>query len=186
MSNPTDERVAEYIARQDIWMLMQRYARGIDRWDADLVRSCYFDDAVDDHGDGYVGDVEGMIEFARETSRGFISAQHMICNHYCELDGDDAHAETYFMSLCNVPGGQSFVSAGRYLDHLQCRDGEWRIAERVVIMENMYDLPTSNVYPSVPAALATGDVHPWGRDRSDASYQRPAKPRAPREIWKSW
>lgn len=186
MDKLTEQKLVEWVARNEIWHVMQRYARGIDRWDADLIRSCYFDDAVDDHGDGFVGGVEGLIEFARETSRGFVSAQHMLCNHYCELDGSDAYAETYFMSLCVVPSGQNLASAGRYVDHLQERDGEWRIAARVVIMENNYDLPNSSMFPSPPAALAEGDTHPWARDRSDVSYQRPPQPRSPRETWKNW
>ena len=40
----------ELVAKQEISELLHRYCRGIDRFDRDLVRSCYHDDADDDHG----------------------------------------------------------------------------------------------------------------------------------------
>lgn len=39
----------EMSAKQEITELLYRYCRGIDRLDWDLVRSCYHDDAFDDH-----------------------------------------------------------------------------------------------------------------------------------------
>ena len=38
------------IAKQEITDVVYRYARGIDRLDFELVRSCYHPDAYDDHG----------------------------------------------------------------------------------------------------------------------------------------
>ena len=86
------------------------------------------------------------------------------------------------MSFCVVPSGESFVSAGRYIDHLQNRQGEWRIAERVVIMENNYDVPTSKAF----AMTKADDAHPISRSNDDVSYLRPVTPRSPRDTWKSW
>lgn len=43
------------IARQDINDCIMRYARGIDRGDADLLLSCYWEDAHEIHGPAYNG-----------------------------------------------------------------------------------------------------------------------------------
>jgi hypothetical protein len=47
-------RLQELVDRADILDCVQRYARGIDRHDVELVASCYHPDAIDDHG-LYVG-----------------------------------------------------------------------------------------------------------------------------------
>ena len=185
MDDPTQRRILQAVDRSEIWAVVQRLARGVDRWDEELIRSCYFEDALDDHGEGFVGTVEGLIEYARETGRFFVSTQHLVCNHHCELDGEEAHAETYFLCLGLMPKAPHVVSAGRYIDHFQRRAGEWRIATRVVIMENNYELADSSLYPITPAPLMTGDVQTAARDRSDASYQRPLLRRPARETWRT-
>ncbi|MEY3566868.1 MAG: hypothetical protein RLZ19_882, partial [Actinomycetota bacterium] len=42
--------IDEVVAREHIRDVVYRYARGVDRRDFDLVRSCYHPDATDDHG----------------------------------------------------------------------------------------------------------------------------------------
>ena len=54
MDEKLEARLRELIDRHDIWTVVLKYARGIDRLDRDLVRSCYWDDAIDDHH-AYVG-----------------------------------------------------------------------------------------------------------------------------------
>lgn len=184
MDEALQRRMMQALDRGDIWAVVQRCARGVDRWDEALIRSCFFPDAHDDHGEGYVGGVDGLMEYARETGRGFVSTQHMICNHHCELDGDEAHTETYFLTLGLMPQSPHVLSAGRYVDRFERRDGEWRIATRIVIFENNYEVGDSSLYPVTPAPLMRGDVQTAARDRSDASYQRPLLARAPRETWR--
>ena len=174
-----DEKLREIIDRHEIWRVMQRYGRGLDRVDRELVRSCYFDDAIEDHG-MFVGIPEDFIDWADQTTLGFLCTHHGLMNHYCEIDGDDAHAETYYLFTGVAEKPPHLLSMGRYIDHFQRRNGEWRIANRVAVIEKNFDLY---------------DGHPWGgdrigrgpeagepsatRDRSDVSYQRPLRPRRP-------
>jgi hypothetical protein len=58
------------------------------------------------------------------------------------------------------------VGGGRYLDRLEKRDGEWRIAVRRLVMDYSYIVDGS--------AFGDGDRYPIGTwDRSDLSYRRP-------------
>ena len=49
MDAAMEKKLRELIDRQEIWQVLQNYGRGLDRFDRELLRSCYFDDAIDDH-----------------------------------------------------------------------------------------------------------------------------------------
>ena len=49
--------------RAEIRDCIERYARGMDRRDRDLLRSAYHDGAIDDHV-GFVGPVDDFIDWA--------------------------------------------------------------------------------------------------------------------------
>jgi len=164
----TDELVHELADRAAILDCMHRYTRGIDRLDRALVRSAYHDDAVDDHL-GYSGPVEGFLDWAFEYHSGQARHQHYITNHSVDLDGDTAHAETYFMVVMTErqPDAPLTVFGGRYVDRLERRDGRWAIVVRRCLPE----------WATNPASLFPPDGNSIGgtvaRDRTDASYQRP-------------
>ncbi len=126
-------------ARRKINDLVLRYCRGIDRLDLDLVRSCYHDGGIDHHT-GFDGPVEEYVEWLRPLlSRSKGGTHHMIGNHYSEVNGDEAVAETY--AHATHWGGRSdparafFTTGVRYVDHLALRDGRWGIVERWAIRE---------------------------------------------------
>lgn len=179
MEAQLERKLRELIDRDEIWQVIQRYGRGLDRMDVELARSCYFPDATDDHG-RFVGTRDAFIEWANQCSAAFVSCQHAVLNHYCELDGDDAYTETYYIFTGVAAEPPHLMSTGRYVDHFQRRDGEWRIANRVAVIEKCFELLDDTRWPTIPAALASGDVQPHRRDRSDVSYHRPLRPRSPR------
>ena len=160
-----EKKLREMLDRQEIWDVMLRFGRGLDRLDSELVRSCYFDDAIEDHG-MFVGSPDGFIDWANSVSLRYKSIQHGLMNHTCELNGDDAHCETYFMFVGIAEKPPHFMSTGRYIDHFQRRNGEWRIANRVTIVEGRFDLldypwgnetarPTPTTSRRQPHAIAT-------------------------------
>jgi len=179
MDKKLEARLREVVDRHEIWQVMLRYGRGLDRLDVELVRSCYFDDCIEDHGH-YVGDPDGFIEWANAISRRYESTQHAVLNHYCELDGDDAYCETYYHFTAVSQAPPHFMSTGRYIDHFQRRNGEWRIANRVTIVEGTFDIDESQQSRLMPPAYGPGEVCPAARDSSDVSDQRPLRPRRPR------
>jgi ketosteroid isomerase-like protein len=160
--------VRELSDRQAIADCVQRYARGIDRHDVELVQSCYHPDALDDHG-FYVGPGQGLAEAANEMHKDLLGHQHHMTNHVVEIDGDVAHAETYYFVVMRGQAGLTNLVSGRYIDRFERRRDEWRIAARVCMVENMVEVTTADME-------ATDRLFaPGSSDRSDLSYQRPLR-----------
>lgn len=180
MDAQLEARLRALLDRQDIWSVILKYARGIDRLDRDMVRSCYWDDAIDDHH-GYVGSPDYFIDVTFAGAREMSHVQHHgLSNHSCEIVGDDAHCETYYTFIGNNIRTPHLLSMGRYIDHLQRRNGEWKYANRVTVIEKNFILTE---YPT-DAEICAGDTSmgallPASRDRNDLSYQRPIMPRRP-------
>jgi hypothetical protein len=160
--------VREMRDRQAIYDCMMRYCRGIDRFDRPLAVSAYHPGALDDHGH-FVGPAEGLIDSAFALhGKLHRRTQHHITNHSCEIDGDTAHAESYY--LCNMlnrtPPFYSWCG-GRYLDRLERRDGHWGIVARVCTI----DILDGTLDPG--GDRLDGNHVATTRDQSDPSYQRP-------------
>ena len=62
--NPTMEaRVQELLDREAIRDCIARYARGVDRFDRELILSAFHPDAIDEHGK-FVGTRDGFADWA--------------------------------------------------------------------------------------------------------------------------
>jgi hypothetical protein len=152
--------------RQAIIDCINRYARGVDRGDEALLQSAYHPDAVEDHAGGYVGAVDGLIPYLAAAHRPFQGYQRFVTNFSLEFDGDEAHAESYYLCILRRDeDAKLFVNGGRYVDRLERRDGEWRIAATVLVADWSLDPETTL---EMIATGATGS-----RDRDDVSYDRP-------------
>lgn len=177
MDEELERKLVELVDRDEIHRVMLRYARGLDRLDNALVRSCYWDDATEDHGH-FVGAPDDFIAWADGTTLMFQSTQHAILNHFCDLQGDDAFCETYYQFTGVTAEPPHFVSTGRYIDHFQKRDGEWRIFNRVTIIEGTFDVPQALRTAQQPSAYSEDNPCQAARDSRDVSYHRPPVPRA--------
>jgi ketosteroid isomerase-like protein len=158
--------------RQAIHDCLATYCRAVDRLDRELLLSVYHEDAIEDHG-VFVGDREGFADWVIAFhSRAQHTTQHVINNHTCDLDGDVAHTETYYMfAAMNVEGAPLTLSGGRYIDRFEKRGGRWAIALRRVVSDWWGQPGESTLSPAGRAAL-NGGVHS-SRDRLDTSYERP-------------
>jgi hypothetical protein len=133
----TDQIAKEMVDREAIRDCLYRYCRGVDRWDKDMLRTAYWQDAVDDHG-AYCGDREGLIAWLEPLVTAMENTQHMVGNILIRLHGDRADVESYFLGYHRYDSGTAVVDSimsGRYLDRLEQREGEWRIAKRKVIID---------------------------------------------------
>ncbi|MBW8814210.1 MAG: nuclear transport factor 2 family protein [Caulobacterales bacterium] len=158
--------------KQAIRECLANYCRAVDRLDRELLLSCYHEDAVDDHG-VFVGDREAFADWALALhARAQTATQHIITNHTCELDGDVAHAETYWMfASMNTQGAALTLGGGRYIDRFERRGGRWAIALRRVVGDWRGQPGEAWLPPAVVEALNSGGRP--ARDRSDPSYERP-------------
>lgn len=183
-SEELERTVAELADRQAINDCLMTYSRGIDRLDRELLISVYHEDAIDDHG-VFVGNREEFADWAIAMHTAtHLSHQHCIFNFTCDLDGDVAHTETYYMFVgMNRTGTPMAMSGGRYIDRLEKRDGRWAIAARVCVRDwaplekipEVMDQAAMTVVKGLDERtkqlMRTGSQP--RRDHADVSYQRP-------------
>lgn len=151
--------------RQAVVDCVTRYARGVDRADEALLRSAYHPDAREDHG-AYVGGLDGLVRFLAAAHDPFEGYQRYVTNHSVEVDGDEAHAESYYLCvLRRSEGDRLLVNGGRYVDRLARRDGGWVILRRVVVGE--WEATLEGGAPRYPT-----NAQPR-HDHDDVSYARP-------------
>ena len=168
MAGPDLESLASDVRylrnRFDIQDAIHRYSRGIDRLDQPLLESAYHADAIDDRGP-FVGSPAEFVAWVLPHVGGAGGTSHNISNITCEIDGDEAHTETYVtFAVWSADGKTVSVGGGRYLDRLQRREGVWGIIRRETMMDYVFQAPTN----PLPPEILTGR-----RDKSDRSYQRP-------------
>ena len=185
MSNENLEKIVEELRdRQAIQDLLATYSRGVDRLDRELLLSVYHPDAIDDHG-VFIGTPEEFVDWAIAMhTAAHLSHQHCVLNHTCDLDGEVAHTETYFMFVAmNRAGVPMAMSGGRYIDRMEKRNGRWAIAARLCIRDwaPLQEIPDSLDQSKMTVvqnqddalrAILRGGPQP-SRDRHDVSYQRP-------------
>lgn len=163
--------------RSEIHDCLLRYTRGVDRHDRELMLSAYWPDAFDEHGvaEGYAADfVDWAIGWHGEYQT---KHHHAISNHNVELDGDTAHAETYYLFWGENKEAPPQLSFGRYVDRFEKREGEWRIAHRVCVNELTATLTPIEIPDQWKELMfKTG---PNRRDKTDVSYVRPLVHRDP-------
>jgi hypothetical protein len=189
MSLPAElQRVVD---AHQIYEVLTRYCRALDRCDVDLFKDVYWSDAMDDHG-VFSGNAhqfsEFMVAFAKKY---YLATQHAICNVSYEIQGDKARTESYLVayhriardpeimlgvfgkSYCDThaesdAATHDFIFGGRYLDRFAKRDGVWRMAERVVTMEWNIMRPSTSVFAEGHVSELTAVS---SRDRQDPWYR---------------
>lgn len=145
--NSREDRLDVLLAKQDIYELMCRYCRGVDRFDKELVLDCFWPGAIDVHvaeGDRlHQGTAQDYFDQNWEAFKKYDGWQHYLSNMLIEVDGDHAVAETYQLSFdwaVPEPGGEldpelNWLNMNRYHDFFERRNGEWRILRRDFIRQ---------------------------------------------------
>jgi hypothetical protein len=157
----------ELTSIEEIRRVVLRRARAADRLDWDLARTCYHDDATEDHGPltGLALDVIRSLEQARTAAP---SSVHLMTNILVDVDGDEASSESYCHAVvpAQAEAGEMHVYC-RYLDRHERRGGEWRIVHRRVVVDAMSRVPAT--------AVANHGYLVGSPDRHDPSYEPSAK-----------
>jgi SnoaL-like protein len=161
--------LSEMADREAIRDCLYRYSRGVDRCDEDMLRSVYWEDAFDDHC-LFAGEREELIAWVIPLLRAMDATQHYIANILIRLDGDHADVESYYQGYhCLRSDGKPFhsVQGGRYLDRLERRDGEWRIATRKVVVDWFHEYEGGDW---AKGPFGHPEIKPGERHPQDASY----------------
>jgi ketosteroid isomerase-like protein len=174
--------VAYLMDRQAILDCIASHAHGHDRHDAAILTEAYHDDGFDEHGNAINAGPEYAEWINPVHAAGSQNHLHNITTHSCEIDGDTAHAESYVLvTLLDHSGETARFINGRYIDRLEKRDGQWRIAVRRSTVEVMITGDSSGLLH--PMFREQG-YSKGTRDRRDLSYARPLQiDTAAPELW---
>lgn len=135
--NHDQNAIDTLIAKEAIRELAMLYSRGVDRKDADLLRTLYTSDATDTHGDTFDGSADKYVDFLQQAFPYIRYSGHHICNHLITVAGDTGEGELYAIAYHIIPDGKGGwmedLMCVRYLDHYRKEaDGRWRFAKRLV------------------------------------------------------
>lgn len=157
--------------RRDILACVSNYARGCDRHDGEVLSRAFHEDGVDEHGFKVNPGPLYWVWANEQHSRGSLINMHHITTHLCEIDGDEAHTESYVIGLFLNPDGKtSRILAGRYIDRLERRDGRWGIVVRRTTVEVALGGDASSL--SAKSFSELGYLKSM-RDKRDLTYDRP-------------
>jgi hypothetical protein len=132
-----EQALLELIDRQNIVDCLARLARGEDRRDASLLRSSYWPDATDDHG-VFVGSFEEYLAWVVPGAPSIPVTLHTLGQSLIELRGATAMVETHVTAYHRIDMGEEerdWVIVGRYLDRMERRGREWRVAHRTMLYD---------------------------------------------------
>ena len=157
--------------RQAILDCIARHARGHDRHDVELLAAAYHQDGVDEHGYA-INAGPKYAEWANAAhNAGARLHLHNITTHICEIDGDVAHCESYVLvGLLNHDEKSARLINGRYIDRMERRNGEWKIALRRSTVDLLISGDASIL--KAPMFIEQGYIKGM-QDKRDLCYQRP-------------
>ena len=168
--NAMKKTIEDVIAEAAIRDVQMRYCRACDRMDFELLRACFHGDATTDYG-FFGGTVDEFIASAEAALPGFEVTTHNTGNQNVVLNGTTALAEHYTVATHRLAADEhgplrDFITAVRYIDRMECREGDWRIARRALVLDWTRTDPVGLVPPDPEVPRAQ-------RDRSDLSYTLP-------------
>lgn len=161
----------ELLDRAELLDLVMRYCRGVDRRDYALIRSLYWDDAVDDHGEMFCGSPDEYVAWLPGVLEPLDCTIHAVSNSLFVIDGDSAEGEHYSYNFhrTRAEPRQEIIIHGRYLDRYEKRDGVWKFARRKITFDHGYIQPVNEE----GLAGAGADAPHGSDDARDPSWEFP-------------
>ncbi|TAK99292.1 MAG: nuclear transport factor 2 family protein [Rhodospirillaceae bacterium] len=130
------------ISRMAIHDLVTAYCRGVDRGDASLLASIFWEDST-----VISGIVNGSgAQFAEKITAYCTSnlgyCFHSVSNEWIEVSGNHGVGEHYVIAHM-TSSGTDVMTGGRYLDSYERRDGVWKIKNRTFVSDWNTHHPTT-------------------------------------------
>ena len=171
----TDPRLEAMMSKMEIQEVLMRYGRGVDRADEEMLKSCYFEDATEEHGSAYAGPAHAYIEGAVVRIRQMGTMAHYICNIHIELDGDLAYVEAYVLTSVRFRKDEKdfdTLTGGRICDRFERRSGAWKLAHRKLAFDWNRDTPSQEGWCLGMFDPADPGMIMGRKDKEDLSYKR--------------
>ena len=168
-TNPED--LTYLLDRERIRICIADVARGEDRRDADLIATCFWPDARNDYGI-FAGTFDEYLAWIVPGSPAVPVTQHMLGQTVIHLRGETALTETHVNVYHRIDMGieqRDTLMGGRYLDRLEKRGGEWRIAERTMLYDWFQDIGEAADWAQGLMGTAFSGDHYTGRAFGDYS-----------------
>jgi hypothetical protein len=165
------EDLQSLIDREKIRDCIARVARGEDRRDADLISSCYWPDAATDFGI-FLGTFKEYLAWVVPGAPSIPVTLHTLGQSLIELNGAKAVVETHVSSYHRIEMGaqaRDLVIYGRYLDRMEKRGQEWRIAHRTMVYDWLKDFGQSVDWSQGVLGTPFRTTHSVGKARGDHS-----------------
>ena len=143
-------------AKDQIRDVLYQYCRAVDRGDPALMKSCYHPDGRDDHG-FFSGSGHDFADYVMPILAELECSIHTLSNPLIEMSGNTAFVETQWSVIHRLRRNGKLTDIwdqGRYLDEFEQRQGQWRILNRVVVMDAERWMDTVNLLDLIP------DTHP--------------------------
>lgn len=169
MDEKTSAAVRDLLVKEQLHELEMAYCRGIDRRDPELIRSIFFEDAIEDHGEAWYGTGSEWVDyiFAGYLLQFEVTA-HYVMNEWYKVDGVRAEGETHRVSYHRRPNGEEVTAGSRTFNRYECRNGVWKITYRGVSRDWLRESHAAAPDPSQPKHMILRPSLP-GPD--DVSYK---------------
>ena len=167
--------IERMLDRDAIREVLAAYARGVDRADSALLASCYFPDAIEEHGSTYTGNAHEYVAAAMPRVRKMGVMQHLLGTSHIDLHGDVAYVETYIWTFARfTKDGREYdtFTGGRLIDRFERRNGEWKIAHRRTIFDWNRDTPMNEGWCVGFFDPKSPGMRRGTKDANDPSYER--------------
>ncbi len=177
MADVADELRA-LLDRENIRDCIARLARAEDRRDGKAIGACYWPDSKTDYG-VFAGNFDEYLAWVVPGSPAIPVTQHVLGQSVIELKGETALVETHVLAYHRINTGQEerdTAIGGRYLDRMEKRAGEWRIAQRTMLYDWYRDFGLSIDWSQGVMGLPFSAGHYSGRavgDHSETFFGKP-------------
>jgi hypothetical protein len=142
---PTEEEALHRLLDESACRaVLERYGPSADWQDRAGLESVFWPDAEVDYG-FFKGTGAALIDVLLHIATLSLRRFHMMAGARVSIDGASAEAESYLVTQAVSKGEDGALTSsifyGRFLDRLELRQGEWRIARRVYLQHGAYTGP---------------------------------------------
>ena len=127
-------RIDRWIATLEIREALAEYFRGLTRGDAERARRIFHADATENHGPVSGRAHELIDQFIAHSGSAYECAIRHVLDAWVEIRGNRARSEAGWINILRDVR-QDMVYAGRYLDLWENREGVWKVARRLAVVD---------------------------------------------------